>query len=509
MNPLQKPKNAKHYAKLLKSKEWRMNNLYWIKVKKGGRIKFRPNDAQQKFLKNRHGRDGILKARQRGFTTLIQLDMLDDCMFVPDTNAGVIAHNRDDAQAFFKDKIKFAYDNLAKHLRDRIPAANDAANELRFENGSVIRVGTSLRSGTFQYLHISEYGKICARYPDKAEEVRTGALPAVPTTGKVVIESTAEGRIGHFFELCDDGLKREQEGREPLELEYKIHFFPWWESDECRATPLAGMTEYWTAYFDDLAKIGIVTDAEQQSWYIQEAKAVGKNMKRENPATPQEAFEAAISGAYFSRQMADIRGKKQITRVPIEPGIPIHTFWDLGRDTTAIWFFQKVGFDYRFVDYFQNSGEDTEYYVNVLKTRMDGNRPYNYGDMHLPFDGTRKSMSSSKSPADILFENGYFVRIVQKTSDKALSIERCRQVIPICWFDKNRCDEGIKCLDNYRKEWDDKLGDWKKQPVHDGASHGADAFMTFTDGWYLDEEIEEDETVGMISQEGRNATTGY
>ena len=55
----------------------------------------------------------------------------------------------------------------------------DAADELLFSNNSSIRVGVSMRSGTLQYLHISEYGQVCARFPEKAREIRTGALNTV------------------------------------------------------------------------------------------------------------------------------------------------------------------------------------------------------------------------------------------------------------------------------------------------------------------------------------------
>ena len=151
-------------------------------------------------------------------------------------------------------------------------------------------------------------------------------------------------------------------------------------------------------------------------------------MKREYPSTSKEAFEAAIQGAYFAKQMLQVRAKRQICHVPIEPSIPIHTFWDLGKDTTSIWFFQNVGFDYRFIDYFENSGEDMAYYLTVLKERNDGGRPYLYGEMYLPHDGNRKGMARN-SPADQLFNNGYSVRIVDRTPEKALSIERARQVL--------------------------------------------------------------------------------
>ncbi len=84
------------------------DGFYSIKDKDGKVVPFVLNADQRKFLEDRHGFDLILKARQKGFTTVIQLDMLDDCLFIPNTAAGIVAHNRDDAEAFFADKIKFA-----------------------------------------------------------------------------------------------------------------------------------------------------------------------------------------------------------------------------------------------------------------------------------------------------------------------------------------------------------------------------------------------------------------
>lgn len=264
-------------------------------------------------------------------------------------------------------------------------------------------------------------------------------------------------------------------------------------------------------YFDFLEHDhGITLDDRQKSWYIQEAGNQGEHMKREYPSYPEEAFDVARDGAYFSRQMSQIRAKKQITRVPIVPGVPIQTFWDLGRDTTSIWFFQEIGFEYRFVDYYENSGESMAFYLQVLSDRRDGNESYLYGDMYLPHDGTRKSIGSDQSAASTLFDAGYEVRIVERTPDKALSIERARLSIPLCYFDRDMCAAGILCLDGYHKEWDEKHSVWKKMPVHDQFSHGADAFMTFADGYYHTSVVEEqaDEVYGAANK-GRNATTGY
>lgn len=502
-----KPETTAEYTQLLKDRNWRLHNLYKIKNKDGKKVTFRPNRAQRQFMSESHDRDLILKSRQHGFTTLIQVLMLDECLFVPNTNAGVIAHNQDDAQAFFKDKIKFAYDNLAPHLKEMFPASNDSARELRFENGSVIRVGTSLRSGTYQLLHISEYGKLCAKFPDRAKEVKSGSLPTVPIDGKIWIESTAEGRSGHFYELSTETQQAKQLETPLTTLDFKFHFYAWHEDDANRLEGNVIGIHQWDDYFKSLEVQGVPLDDAQKAWYVKTAQTQRDDMKKEHPSTPEEAFEAAVEGAYFAKQMLQVREKRQICRIPIEPGIPIHTFWDLGRDTTSIWFFQNVGFDYRFINYFQNSGEGMAYYLNVLKEMNDGGAAYLYGDMYLPHDGIRRGMAET-SPADQMFNNGYSVRVVERTSDKDLSIERARNVLPKCYFDEDRCIKGISCLDGYRHEWDDKLGDWKKQPLHDISSHGADSFMTFADGFHAEREIEEDQD-SFFGNEGRNGTTGY
>lgn len=444
-------------------------------------------------------------------TTFMQIYILDRCMFTPDTNAGVVAHNQSDAQSFFKDKILYAYENLDPWIKAMHRAKNENAGELRFENGSVIRVATSLRSGTLQILHLSEYGKLCAKFPDRALEVQTGTLPTVPKNGLVVIESTAEGRNGDFFTKAETARHLKEELAELTTLDYKFHFFPWWDTPEYSLDAIVARTNEDNKYFELLTRRKIDLSDDQKAWYIKERAVMNSGeadtMKREYPSYAEEAFEASVTGAYFAKQMSHIRATGHICNVPIERNIPIHTFWDLGRDTTAIWFFQNVGFDYRFVNYFANAGEDISYYIDVLNKLKDADYPYLYGDIYLPHDGSRKSLASKRSVADALHDNGYSVRIVRRTPDKSQSIDRARAVLPKCWFDRTRCKEGITALDGYRKEWDEKLSDWKPNPVHDINSHGADAFMTFSDGFHMPIEIQ-DQIIVPVSQ-GQNATTGY
>jgi hypothetical protein len=203
-------------------RRWRLNNLYFITDKGGRRVKFTMNTAQQTLFEHMHTQNVILKARQRGFTTFIQLVMLDACVFNSDIRAGTIAHTLPDAQVIFRDKIRFPYDNLPDGLKHARPAENDNACELLLGNNSSIRVGVSLRSGTLQYLHISEYGKICAKFPQKAREVRSGALNTVDKNGLVFIESTAEGQDGHFFELCRNARTRRNTGEKLTAMDFKF-----------------------------------------------------------------------------------------------------------------------------------------------------------------------------------------------------------------------------------------------------------------------------------------------
>ena len=61
-------------------------------------------------------------------------------------------------------------------------------------------------------------------------------------------------------------------------------------------------------------------------------------------------------------------------------------------------------------------------------------------------------------------------------SSLMLEIQRARQLIARCYFDESNCARGIKCLENYRKKWNESMNCYMSEAVHDFASHAADAF---------------------------------
>lgn len=454
--------------------------FYQVQDESGEAVRFHLRPLQEKFLLEQHGFDLLLKARQLGFTTVIQLDYLDDCLFNPNIAAGVIAHNREDAEAFFNNKIRFAYDSLPEEFKAAVPATQDSTRSMKFGNGSSIRVGTSLRSGTFQRLHVSEYGKLCAKFPDKAREVKSGALNTVHVGQKIRIESTAEGQSGHFYELCKKAQDRLKSGTPLTALDFKFHFFGWHLDDKYRLEDRVSTTSEQQEYFAKLlADHGIELSRQQRSWYIKKAEQQDEDMKREFPSTPEEAFEASVEGAYLAKQMAKLRTEKRICRIPALD-IPVDTSWDLGvNDSMCITFWQTVGMERRAIDYYENSGEGWTHYAKLLASK-----PYVYRRHYGPHDIEHRMLGLTAETRKQKAEEAGIKPwvVVPRIPDEITGIDASRAFLAGVWIDEERCSRLIECLDNFRKDWDDKLGVFKDYARHDEFSHGYKSFETYAVG---------------------------
>ena len=469
---------------------FRISNLYKILIKgdddtEGLVVRFVPNRAQRRFISRLHHRNIILKARQLGFTTLICIAWLDHALFNPNVRCGIIAQDREAAEVLFRDKVKFAYDNLPPELKEQFPLARDSASELLFaHNNSSIRVATSMRSGTIHRLHISEFGKICARYPQKAAEVMTGSIPAVPKSGIIVIESTAEGQEGEFYDLTQRAMALQHQNRELTFRDYRFHFFPWWQADEYTMEPDGViMTRKDEEYFTKLeAEIEQELTAGQRAWYVATRDADFANnperMWQEFPSTPEESFQRSTEGCYYVNEMAAARKSGRINVVPWEKAIPVNTFWDIGlNDEMAIWFHQRIGIQDRFVSYYENSGESFDHYVAEMQRRG-----YVWGRHYLPHDGDTQRLGTEKNwtPKQMLEDLGLRnIEIVPRIDRVQTGIQMTRNAFNSSWFDETGCAQGLRHLDMYRKEWDAQRGVWKDQPRHDKASNGADAYRCY------------------------------
>ena len=477
------------------NQEARLSSLYQIVTKgetedDGLVVTFKPNRAQRRLLRRLWNRNIVLKARQLGFSTLACILWLDTAVFSSEPIAcGIVAQDKDAAEKLFR-KITFAFDRLPPELREFAGVSKRTESEIVFaHNGASIRVATSMRSGTIHRLHVSEFGKIGAKYPHKAKEVVTGSIPAVPLqSGIVIIESTAEGASGRFYDMSMAAKKlMDTPGVVLTPRDYRMHFFPWW-ADPSYVLPADSvrLDAADAVYFHKIgAETGRTLTADQKAWYAATLRSdfAGDRplMWQEYPSTIDEPFRVSTEGCYYATQLADARKQGRVTRLPIETGVPVNTFWDLGlNDNMAIWLHQRVGPENRFIGFYKNSGEPLSHYSRWLLDQK-----HSYGTHYLPHDGGIKRMGlnpdMNESVEDMLrtLMPGHRFEVVPRVTSVIAGIQATREAFASCWFDESACTEGIADLGLYRKEWDERRGTWKDQPFHGPESDGADAFRQF------------------------------
>ncbi len=450
-------------------------------------IPFIPNEIQMQILRRLWYRMDIPKARQFGVTTLFAILWLDHALFISNQRCGIVAHNLKAAGAIFRDKVKFGYNNLPDFMREMFPLEADRADELLFaHNNSSIQVATSLRSGTTHRLHVSEFGKICAKYPEHAKEVMTGSIPSVPMNGMLTIESTGEGPEGYFFNITMRAKKAEEAGLTLTKRQYRLFFIPWWKHQDYRMP--AGSTDISPEdekYFDQVeADEGILLDQEQCEWYVATRDAdyyeEPELMWQEYPSTLAEVFQKSKEGHWFARQMTMMRKSNRIKDLPVELTAPCWTFWDIGStDGTAIWVVQKVGHEYRVIRFYEAWDEPYAHAVNWLQ-----DLGLVFDTHYLPHDAShvRQGQTSNKSPEQMLqgLLPGARFEVLDAIENITWGIQQTRDVFHMLWIDKTWCKEGIIHLDQYKKKFDRTQQRFIDVPLKtDGHSEAADAIRQF------------------------------
>lgn len=176
-----------------------------------------------------------------------------------------------------------------------------------------------------------------------------------------------------------------------------------------------------------------------------------------------------LKGSYYRDQLSRALRENRITDVPYELALPVITWWDLGvGDSTCIGFFQKVGLQWRMIDYYEASGEGLAHYVKVLSEKG-----YIYSDHYAPHDIVVKELGTGLSRLEQAQNYGLNFDIAPKLSIED-GINAVRARFNTLWIDKTKCERFIECIKNYQKEWDDKMGEYKQKPLHNWASHAAD-----------------------------------
>ena len=199
-------------------------------------------------------------------------------------------------------------------------------------------------------------------------------------------------------------------------------------------------------------------------------------------------FESAIIGAYYGKEMRVLTDSGRITNIEHDPMFPVHTAWDLGySDDTSIWWYQVVHGEIRILDYHSSNGQPIAYYTGQIQQR-EREYGYKYGTHWLPHDARAKTLASGgksiieQLSVKIPLEN---MKIVPSLSLQD-GIQASRLALMRSWFD-SKCEEGIECLRQYQREYDEDKKVFRDKPRHDWTSHGADAFRMLSIAWKEEE----------------------
>ena len=231
----------------------------------------------------------------------------------------------------------------------------------------------------------------------------------------------------------------------------------------------ANHQEGWYAETFKSSETGIISDLE-----LNEAKHLMPDEVYE--AEFECSFDSAALGSIYAKGLTKADEDGRITKVPYQTDIKVNTFWDLGmQDKTAIWFVQIKGSAFHIIDYYENSGESLEFYASVLDEKK-----YLYDTHYLPHDANVRELGTGVSRVETAQSLGMRTSIVPKLSIDD-GINAVRMLLSRCWFDHEKCKDGLDALRQYRWAVSDK-GEVKNRPEHSWCSHAADAFRYFAVG---------------------------
>jgi phage terminase large subunit len=185
------------------------------------------------------------------------------------------------------------------------------------------------------------------------------------------------------------------------------------------------------------------------------------------------SFNAPMSGAYYAEQIKAAEQEGRIRSVPYDRNLEVETWWDLGRrDANAIWFVQRFFDELRVIDYEEASGKSLDEWVKIVREK-----PYIYSGHIAPHDIEVEEYSTGMKRIDYARQFGIDFITAPKLSLQE-GIDIVRRTLPLCYFDEQNTFRGVEALKSYFKKWDEVKQVYSDAPVHNWASHGADAFRT-------------------------------
>ena len=378
----------------------------------------------------------IVAHRRCGKTVLCINDLIYRAL-IDDKEQGRYAY----VAPYLSQSKSIAFDYLLKYSQPVLAKANQSELWVELVNGARIRLFGADNPDTLRGLYLD--GVVLDEYADMKPSIFGAVIRPLLSDRKgwATFIGTPKGH-NSFWEIYNNATQD-----------------PSWYVKVLRASQTGLLDQ---AELDDAAK------TMTQDQYLQEFEC---------------DFESAILGAYYGKEMRQLTDQGRIREVEYDPLFPVHTEWDLGySDDTAIWFFQVVHGEIRCLDYHSSNGQPVAFYAGIIQSR-EKERGYKYGTHWLPHDAKAKTLSSNRSVIEQLSDKIPLKNIKIAPNLKLQDgIQASRLALTRAWFD-HKCNDGIECLRQYQREYDEDKKVFRDKPRHDWTSHGADAFRYLALTW--------------------------
>ena len=411
-------------------------------------------------------------------STMLGLFMADAAFFNSGFKGSLLDQTQADAHRKMADIIRFGVNSLPPSLLEHVtfPKRNDGEMTILAAGQpetsiSTVYAGMNARGGTTNMLWVSEWGPIAATDFTRSREIRTGALPSARQGRRVVETTWYGGKGGDLWELIRPILERDPNA------EGKVFFFPWHGDPAC--VRLTGtVTPELEDYFRDLGdRVGRTFTQEQKRWYAARRLEQGIFIKREYPSTLEEAMSSPIEGAIYADAMTALRDKGRVGPREVDHSALVHTFWDLGSpENTIVWYCQFVADEVRVIDCDYGFDGDLMQRISFML-----GKGYPLGTHYLPHDAGATKTSGRSFQAELRDAGLPNTRIVARTQNIWVGINRLLQMFPRLSFRVPACQQGIEALENYRIRPSAQGVIATNEPVHDWASHAADAMRVMAE----------------------------
>ena len=489
-----KEEKEKYLRDNLPDPRWRIFSwfIYKIKDKETWDITpFKPNNVQKHFYDNMAKKNIILKWRQLWFTTFLDLIWIDFAIWNPDKVVWILAQTDKLTKDILETKVKLVYVNIAEWVKQLnnlswFKEENDNSKEIIFSNRSKVYVDTSFRSSTLHFLHISEYAKICAVDPMKADEIKRWALNTVHKNNYVFIESTAEGASGIFYNMC----KKSMDYTWPDDdMVYKFHFYPWYLDEwYINKNPLHVLRQDILKYFKKLEEDEYVLTnypwlkftEDQMRWYQLKQMEQDVDMAKEYPWTPKEAFNVAIEGAFFENELRFLRTNQRLCKVKYDPNLDVNTAWDLWiNDDMTIVFWQQYWKEIRIIDFWESKWSGIwliSILTQIVLKKCDSLwNPYNYWKHFFPHDIMVRNMETAKTRYSTVQKYLKNIEVLKRLPIED-SISLSKRLFFQMYFDESNSISLVEHLWQYIRKFDKVNQQFLNIPAENGHQHASDAF---------------------------------